>query len=548
MPLIEPMIAADPRSGRNRPRSADGHHRDPMATYGRLLELLGSLAPDQRAAVIAPPGPILCVAPAGSGKTTTLVARLAWRLAHGSAPDRTCAVTFNRRAATNLRARLAPLTAEQSLPPDAVRVRTFHALGREILLDGGRPDRRVLDRPAVLRHMTGDGLAPASLRRLDDAIARAKLDPHGGSAPPGILRAYQRLLADGGAMDHDDLIVEAIGLLTDERALRDRWRERCATLLVDEIQDLDHAQWRLARLLVSPADDLFLVGDDDQTIYAWRLADARRMLGLAAELPGVRRVDLHTNYRCPAAVVERAVELVVHNRERLAKRVRAGPDGRGSLTLVADPGDDVARARQLLGRWAGDLHAAPPSGAPSHAILARTTAELAPYAAVAVELGLPYWADRDDLSFDPDDCASIPGWAFGLAVDGVAPSKPALRAALAAAEARRTELRRADAALQLATIHATKGLEFDTVACVGLDDGRFPNVRALQEAEAPARQLEEERRLAYVAWTRARRSLELIYDPGGPSQFIREAFHERELRLADAAGSLAIAPHDGWRG
>ncbi|HEY7941214.1 MAG TPA: UvrD-helicase domain-containing protein, partial [Candidatus Limnocylindrales bacterium] len=80
-----------------------------MATYGRLLELLGSLAPDQRAAVIAPPGPILCVAPAGSGKTTTLVARLAWRLAHGSAPDRTCAVTFNRRAATNLRARLAPL-------------------------------------------------------------------------------------------------------------------------------------------------------------------------------------------------------------------------------------------------------------------------------------------------------------------------------------------------------------------------------------------------------------------------------------------------------
>ena len=290
--------------------------------------------------------------------------------------------------------------------------------------------------------MTGERLAPASLRRLDDAIARAKLEPQARSAPPGILHAYQRLLAEAGAMDHDDLVVEAIGLLTNEPALRDRWRERCATLLVDEVQDLDHAQWRLVRLLTSPADDLFLVGDDDQTIYAWRLADARRMLGLAAELPGVRRVDLHTNYRCPAAVVERAVELVAHNRERLAKRVRAGPDGRGSLTLVADPGDDVARARELLGRWADALRSTPPDAAPSHAILARTTAELAPYAAVALELGLPYWAERDDLSFDPDDRASIPGWAFGLAADTATPvPRPALRPALAAAAATRTGLR-----------------------------------------------------------------------------------------------------------
>ena len=386
-----------------------------MADHGPLNELFRSLAPDQRAAVTAPPGPLLCVAPAGSGKTTTLVARLAWRLAHGTSAERTCAVTFNRRAAANLRTRLAPLLAEQGLAPDAVRVRTFHALGREILLDAGRPDRRVVDRLAVLRHMTGDRLAPASLRRLDDGIARAKLDPQATSVPPAALGAYQRFLAEAGAMDHDDLVVEAVGLLASVPALRDRWRERCASLLIDEVQDLDHAQWRLARLLTSPTDDLFLVGDDDQTIYAWRLADARRMLRLAAELPQVRRIDLQTNYRCPAAVVERAVALVGHNRERLAKHVRAGPDGVGSLVLVADPGDDVARARQLLGRWADDLRSAPLDAGPSHAVLARTTAELAPYAAVALELGLPYWAERDDLSFQPDDGASVPGWAFGLA-------------------------------------------------------------------------------------------------------------------------------------
>lgn len=380
------------------------------------------------------------------------------------------------------------------------------------------------------------------MRRLDDLIARAKLDPHATGTPHGLVRAYQGLLAEAGAMDHDDLIAEAVELLASDRAVRDRWRGRCATLLVDEVQDMDPAQWRLARLLTSPGDDLFLVGDDDQTIYAWRLADASRMLRLAAVLPGVRRLDLGTNYRCPTAVVERAVRLVGHNRDRLAKRVQAGPDGRGSLILVADPGDDVARARALLRRWSGDLRRAPAGARPSHAILARTTAELAPYAAVALELGVPYWAERDDLTFDPRDTASIPGWAFGLARDRASPAAPVLRRALHAAEARRAGLRRPDAALQLATIHATKGMEFDTVACVGLDGGRFPNLRALQEADAPARQLEEERRLAYVAWTRAGRSLELVYDPGAPSPFLREAFTEREQRDADAAGTLVITP------
>jgi len=511
-----------------------------MAIHGRLERLLGSLAPDQLAAATAPPGPILCVAPAGSGKTTTLVARLAWRIARGAAPSRTCAVTFNRRAAANLRSRLAPLIADQGAAAGVVRVRTFHALAREILLDAGRPDRQVVDRLTVLRAMTGERLPPAALRRLDDALARAKLDPRSTAVPATILRIYQGRLAEAGAMDHDDLIVEAVALLTAEPALRDRWRQRCAALLVDEVQDMDHAQWRLARLLSSPADDLFLVGDDDQTIYAWRLADARRMLRLAAELPGVRRVDLNTNYRCPAAVVERAVGLVSHNRERLAKRVRAGPDGSGSLCLVADPGDDVARARQLLGGWTDALRRAPPGGGPTHAILARTTAELAPYAAVALELGLPYWAERDDLAFDPQDHGSASGWAVALA--GSTPWPAGLGPALAAAAARRVDIRRRGAPLHLATVHATKGLEFETVACVGLDDGRFPNLRSLEDAADPARQLEEERRLAYVAWTRARRSLELVYDPGGPSRFIREAFSPRELRAAAAAGSFRVVP------
>ncbi|HTS14398.1 MAG TPA: 3'-5' exonuclease, partial [Candidatus Sulfotelmatobacter sp.] len=185
----------------------------------------------------------------------------------------------------------------------------------------------------------------------------------------------------------------------------------------------------------------------------------------------------------------------------------------------------------------------PPDAAPAatHAILARTTAELAPFAAVAIEIGLPYWAERDDLSFVGTDTAASPGWAFGPGLDGTARSATAIWRALAAAEIRRATLRRRDASLLLATIHATKGLEFDHVACVGLDAGRFPNRRALDEAGDPARQLEEERRLAYVAWTRARSSLELVFDPGGPSPFLGEAFRDAELRTVAAAGRCVIA-------
>jgi superfamily I DNA/RNA helicase len=104
-----------------------------------------------------------------------------------------------------------------------------------------------------------------------------------------------------------------------------------------------------------------------------------------------------------------------------------------------------------------------------------------------------------------------------------------LRDAVRESRKRRRELRRDDAGLVLATAHGTKGLEFDHVCCIGMDDGTFPSRRTLDESDDPVRALEEERRLAYVAWTRARRSLLLVYDPAAPSDFMREAFSDQEL-------------------
>jgi DNA helicase-2/ATP-dependent DNA helicase PcrA len=544
-----------------------------VTLHPAVAERLGRLAPDQRAAATAPPGPILCVAPAGSGKTTTLVARIAWLIASGAArPDEVAAITFNKRAADELRERLESALAPLDVT-GGVRVRTFHALGLEVLRDAGAAVSPLVDRMAILRRIAPEA-GPAGCRALDTAFSRLKLDlcvtaaevAEDDEAGP-IARAfvaYEAAVAETGGLDFDDLVARALRALEADAALLERWRARCAQLLVDEAQDLDRAQLRLALLLAAPSNRIFLVGDDDQSIYGWRLADVRRVLSLADELPGLRRVDLEVNYRCPPTVVARAVRLVEHNSERFAKVIRAGPAASGPVILAADSSDEAVRIGRVLGSWPVDDE--------SRAILARTNRELLPAISAALDRRLPFRppaiellvtspfvdealdeAERSDASLPllarlegvrsawaarparPDDnpdatspteiAAAMIAWAIPYS------DMSAFRAAISARRAAISELCRDDAPLSLATAHGTKGLEFDHVAVIGLDAGRFPSRRSVTESSDPQRALEEERRLAYVAWTRARRSLTLVYDPLAPSEFLLEAFSADELGL-----------------
>jgi DNA helicase-2/ATP-dependent DNA helicase PcrA len=558
-----------------------------------VTERLGRLAADQRAAATAPPGPVLCVAPAGSGKTTTLVARIAWLVATGADPAGITAVTFNKRAADEMAARVDAALEPLGLVPGTVRVKTFHALGREIMADGGVSVEPLLAREAVLRDMWPD-ITRVALRQLDDAFSKFKLDigvtaeevgedPEPGPVARAFL-AYETVLRDAGGLDFDDLVARSLRLLSARSPLLHRWREKCTHLLVDETQDVDRSQLRLALLLAAPGNRIFFVGDDDQTIYGWRLADVRRVLALAESLPGLRRIDLTVNYRCPPVVVERAVRLVERNQERFVKTIRPGPVAAGRLILAPDSSDETTRISRVVASW--------PDDGGTRAILARTNVELLPAAAVAVEMGLPFRAARlrlltedrrvdailraaesraaenpagdngaapdDDLlprlaalarsglelaepptraTADPDNqeadeplpieagdlLAALIGWAAPYH------SLSEVAAAVERHRARIMELRRDDAQLTLATAHSTKGLEFDHVAVIGMDAGRFPSARSLRESTEPERALEEERRLAYVAWTRARRSLTLVYDPASPSPFLLEAFSDREL-------------------
>jgi superfamily I DNA/RNA helicase len=330
-------------------------------------------------------------------------------------------------------------------------------------------------------------------------------------------------------------------------------------LLVDEVQDVDRSQLRLALLLAAPANRIFLVGDDDQSIYGWRLADVRRVLALDAALPGLRRVDLEVNHRCPVPVVERAVRLIEHNRERFAKVVRPRPDAPGRLILAPDPADEPERTERLLRSW--------PDDDGTRAVLARTNRELRPAVLAALALGEPFRAPSVELLVDDpaldgllvraaaetdprlpllvrlgcvrravtatgseaerDLASALPAWAPPY------PDLPAFVAAIGAMRVRLADLRRDDARLSLATAHSTKGAEFDHVAVVGMEAGRFPSGRTITEADEPDRAMEEERRLGYVAWTRARRTLTLSYDPAVPSPFLLEAFSPEELGLVE---------------
>ena len=543
-----------------------------MPLRATVAERLARLAPDQRAAATAPPGPVLCVAPAGSGKTTTLVARVAWLVDRGTDPRTIAAITFNKRAAEELLARLAQALAPLDVETDAVRVSTFHALGRNVLIDCGQPVEPLADRAAVIRAVVPD-LDASARRHLDTAISRLKLDlrgdpdvvardPEAGPVARAFV-AYEHALRSGGMLDFDDLVALALRRLETDPDLLARWRGRCAHLLVDEAQDLDRSQLDLALLLAAPANRIFLVGDDDQSIYGWRLADVRRVLGLAGTLPGLRRFDLQTNYRCPRPVVDRAVRLVEGNRERFAKVIVARPGAEGRLILGPDGGEETDKVRRLMLDW--------PDDESTCAVLARTNRELVPAVAVAVELerefrapGVPSLVESPHLdqllaALEPDGPAAPPllvrvgrlressertteddegasrnalvaallAWAAGHR------DLASLAAAIGLTRTRLARLRRDDARLTLATVHGTKGLEWDHVAVLGMEAGRFPSRRAIDESAEPERATEEERRLAYVAWTRARRSLTLLYDPEAPSPFLLEAFDRAELGLPD---------------
>jgi ATP-dependent DNA helicase Rep len=303
------------------------------------------LNPAQHAAVEHIDGPLLVLAGAGSGKTRVVTEKLAWLVARGFAPDQLLAITFTNKAAREMRERA---TARLRGQAEALTISTFHALGLRLLqaearFAGLRPGFSVLDADEsfkALKELAPAGLAKDSLYWLKNTISAAKnagLDPQqaaqlaGGpreQQAAGLYAAYQKRLAAYNAVDFDDLIRLPLAALEGDESLRARWQARYRYLLVDEYQDTNGAQYRLLKALTGTRGAFTAVGDDDQSIYAWRGADPENLHRLGTDFPTLRIVKLEQNYRCAGRILRAANAVIGHNARPHPKTLwSALPDG-----------------------------------------------------------------------------------------------------------------------------------------------------------------------------------------------------------------------------
>jgi len=512
---------------------------------------LARLDPGQRAAATAGDGVVQVIAPAGSGKTTVLVARVAELVARGTAPGRILCTAFNRDAGTEMAARLAAAGLGD------VAVRTFHGLGREILAVEGRL------RPALGEVETAVWAALAAASRdataggilLDPDAAREAVSAYklaamiapaeaqaraAGTADAHVRTAaclyalYEAHLARAGQHDLDDLISVTVRLLRRDPRVRRRWQARCERVLVDEYQDIEPAQALLVGILAAPGDSLFCVGDEDQCIYAWRRASVQRVVALDQVYPGLERHALPRNYRCGRRITRASRRLIGHNRQRFRKPLRPGARHAGQIAVHAAldlfAGAELVAGMlcaQLAGRdgapGSGPAAAAAGAVPPPVAVLARTSALLRDVGLACARRGVRFVADArilwpaaaDGLAQEPD--------ALGRALAGLQAEDNALLAAHredppdAAGDGRGPGAPRP--AIELATVHGAKGREWDHVILHGADRGVFPHDGP---GDGPD-ELEAERRLFYVAMTRARRRLDIVCSRGQASRFVAEA-------------------------
>src|SRR5204863_233152 len=421
--------APDPRAQRRSPTL------DPAT-------LLQGLNDSQRAAVLHDGGPLLIVAGAGSGKTRVLTHRIAYLLAaRGVHPGEVIAITFTNKAAGEMKERVAHLVGNRAR---LMWVSTFHSacvrilraeheeaglkstfsiydaddsrrlmqlVARELDLDPKRYPARAL--AAQVSNLKNELVDPETF------ASRAK-----GPAERTLSEAYslyQRRLTEAHALDFDDLIMTTVHLLQAFPAVAEKYRRRFQHVLVDEYQDTNHAQYQLVKELVGDTGELCVVGDADQSIYAFRGATIRNILEFERDFPNATTILLEQNYRSTQTILSAANAVIDRNTERKPKRLWSDAGaGEQIVGYVADTehaeADWVAREIDRL----CDTGAARPG---DMAVFYRTNAQSRVFEEVFIRVGLPYKVVggvrfyerkevRDALAYlravaNPDDTVSL---------------------------------------------------------------------------------------------------------------------------------------------
>ncbi len=635
----------------------------------------------QREAVHYLDGPLLVLAGAGSGKTRVITQKIAWMIEGcGYAPSKITAITFTNKAAKEMKERADSLLKERSA--EGLNVSTFHSLGARFLRQeakhlGLKPGFSILDASdtAGLFQDLMKHADKAQLRRVQGRISLWKnslLDPEQAAAAAedefqraaaAVYVDYEKTLRAYQAVDFDDLIRLPVNLLESNDEVLARWQSRIWHLLVDEYQDTNRCQYRMMRLLAGPKAAFTAVGDDDQSIYAWRGADIGNIHLLQEDYPRLKVIKLEQNYRSTTRILQAANAVISNNPKVFEKRLWSEhgqgdavhvqfcrDDGheaewvtsklmahrlqhrgkwadyavlyRGNhqaraieqqlrqqkipyvlsggqsfferseikditsyLRLLVNPDDDPAFIRAIttprrgiggttleaLGRHAGNRHvslfsAAVEVGVEQH-LNPKQLAAVREFCQFLVRMEIR--AGREPARQVIEDllrAIAYESWLFEsleareaegkwsnvrdftewLAKKGEDENKNLLELTQTVALISMLDKDGQDQdAVQLATLHAAKGLEFRHVFLVGVEEGILPHRESLEPAK-----LEEERRLMYVGITRARMSLHVSYckkrktgrefRPCEPSRFIDEMGAE----LKRGGGDEPPAPED----
>ncbi len=293
---------------------------------------MSGLNSPQKLAVEYSDGPLLVLAGAGSGKTRVITEKIAHLIAGGRHDARhIAAITFTNKAAREMRERVAKRV--RSDKAEGLTISTFHSLGLRFLqIEHERAQLRrgfsifdSDDQMGIVKDLAPSGLKKDALEALRGLVSRAKnegLSPEQAQEAARSLREreaaalyarYQQRLSAFNAVDFDDLIRLPLMLLENDPDLAPAWRERIRYLLVDECQDTNGAQYRLLKHLAGPRGSLTCVGDDDQSIYAWRGANPENLDRLAADYPSLKVIKLEQNYRCSGKILRCANTLIAKN-------------------------------------------------------------------------------------------------------------------------------------------------------------------------------------------------------------------------------------------
>ena len=551
--LFEAPLKRKKRENLTKPLGVSETGEEPQQTQTQQIlnkrkGILSTLDEDQAQAAEQTEGTLIVIAGPGSGKTRMLTHRIAHLIRERGVPSTGClAITFTRRATEELRERLSLLLGSDAKD---CAIHSFHSLGLEIVRTQfsalGLPENFVIAddvrRKAALA--TALNINDSRAARLIKAVSVLKRTGAEGSGEERTAKdTLERLGKEQGWIDFDDLISCSVALLENDEPLASVWRKKFSYICADEFQDIDEQQYRLLMLLSGQNGNLCVIGDPDQAIYGFRGADSSCFDRLIGDCPDAKTLRLTKNYRSSETIVSAASTFIGHEASKRALRAKgtkivlyAAPTENAEASFVAASIEEIMGGHTMLNaKKKQDA-----LGFSDFAVLYRTDAQAdalrnafdregipfkksspallsAHYGVSALlkamettegsnlseRLSLAVQTLEKDSGTDVNALAEAKGWLFEFARNY--DDEATFREALALSNEADFWDQRADR-VSLLTMHASKGLEFPVVFIVGLEEGLMP----LLFMDGSSKE-EEEKRLFYVAMTRAKDRLYLSH-------------------------------------